>query len=134
MGEPFSFVDFSHMAENQKMKVTTKEQIRWRNRDIDKTDDSCVYHGTKDPKKKTYWNQWKFQMDADSAPKYIKDNYFKHKSLYEKAYAARYTAWFVGSHDGESAAKSTWEHCADYVQGDSHSFVFSEPRMLGPQF
>ena len=58
------------MAENQKMKVTTKEQIRWRNRDIDKTDDSCVYHGTKDPKKKTYWKTWE-----SKSPDYVEGSW-----------------------------------------------------------
>ena len=107
--EPFTFKNFADMTNAEKMPKTQWDTAK-----------NCSTHGTKKGSPVTAWNQWKFQMDAASAPKYIKNNYFKHKSLYEKAYAARYTAWFVGSHDGESAAHSTWEHCADYVQGDNH--------------
>ena len=83
----------------------------------------CVFHGD-DAKKTTAWNQWKYQTPSskndEKAPNYLKKHYLNHRSKFEKRYAERHTVWFVGSHDGESAARSTWQHCADYVQGDSH--------------
>ena len=46
-------------------------------------------------------------------PEYFKNNYLADADAYNERYANRYTAWFVGSQDGESYASG----CAKLVQG-----------------
>merc|ERR1719428_794628 len=107
-GEPFTFKNFSDMTDAEKMPGTQGHTAK-----------DCGTKGTKKGSPVNAWNQWKYQTPSsthdEKAPPYLKTHYLKHKSKFDKRYAERHTVWFVGSHDGESAAHSTWEHCADYA-------------------